>query len=255
MQAVPPRATGKNVSIIRVVVISGWLGKWRSHRRRRSMAAGMGRRTGQVRTIVHSSSRPAASRTRTIGCSTARLPDSMETISTGAARSNGCHDLMRDVQFGNGSQHIAGTDAIAGFAQRLEIPLPSLVEREDIAAPFEEESVLFGQFGQRVLQSVENHAQQARAEVDREESPGQIDLIAVTHSVRFLKHLQVGDATVNAEDFRLELFLAHDHVRHFILHDRAPLGLDRDDVSVDADDGRLCRMLFRRDERSHLESP
>jgi hypothetical protein len=47
MHAVPPRAMGKKVSMIRCVVIRGSVGYSRSISRRASIADGIERRTGQ----------------------------------------------------------------------------------------------------------------------------------------------------------------------------------------------------------------
>jgi len=154
------------------------------------------------------------------------------------------HDVMGDHAFRHRADAVAGPDLVARLGDRGERPLEIAVERAQVNAALEEKAGFLGQERQRVLQPVVNLGQEAGPEFDREQFPGEFDLVADLEAVGALEDLEVGAVAAHADDFALELDVvgvADAGERHFILHD-AIAEFNGNHVAIDGD--HLFGVLF-----------
>ena len=81
------------------------------------------------------------------------------------------------------------------------------IERRGIDAAREEEAVFVGEDVERVLQAVEDLAEDSGPEFDREHFAGEFDEVADAAARGVLEDLHVGGVAADAEDFGFELLV------------------------------------------------
>ena len=163
IQAVPPRATGKNVSIMRVVVMSGSDGYCPFDQ---LVPQQIGRqRNADWPLLSH--------REWAVSVGVADAGDGVidgEVAALNPRQLDGPfdiernHDAVLDTAFLNGSENVAGFQAIAGAALRHERPFVFGVECVHVIAPTKEEAVARGECFQRILQAVVDCSEQTWSE-------------------------------------------------------------------------------------------
>ena len=152
---------------------------------------------------------------------------------------------MREDTLGDRAERVARADDVAGLRDRREGPLRVARQRVHVLAALEEEAVLLGEAGERVLQSVEDLPEEAGPELDREQAAGELHLAAGGEPHGVLEDLHVRDAPADADDLAHEAKLLgaargrEDRVADLVERDGA-VERNRDEVAVHAGDGSRC---------------
>ena len=189
--AVPPRASGKSVSIERCPVTNGVSSSSRP-------AAGRARRTGQRESIVSGS--PSI---QTTGSSQRALP--ARDVRDRAGEAGRDEDPVRErSRLLHVAEHVSRADALTDGDGRLELPasLPVERRRSDAARDHRRPPRVLagaGEHGQRALRAVEDRAEQARAELDLERLAGVEHRLAGGQPGRVLVDLDHGVRSVEAD--------------------------------------------------------
>jgi hypothetical protein len=116
------------------------------------------------------------------------------------------------------------------------------IEPGGLDAAGQEDAVADGERLQRVLQVVDDGAQKARSQPDREQGPGLLDRIAEADPAGALEHLRVGGVAEDPQDLGLQALVRRARradVDHLVLHQptAADVGeLEADDVLLDGGD-------------------
>ena len=104
--------------------------------------------------------------------------------------------------------------------------------------------VLGGEFLQGVLQAVIDHTEQPWTQGCGQHASRQLDTVTHGDAVSFLEHLQVGQASLDAQNLRFQSSVAHTNIGHLVLHKLALGHFYRDDAPVHFPDecfiGRYC---------------
>ena len=143
---------------------------------------------------------------------------------------------MREDALGDRAERVARADDVAGLRDGREGPLRVARQRVHVLAALEEEAVLLGEAGERVLEAVEDLLEEAGPELDREQAAGELHLAAGREADGVLEDLHVRDAPADADDLAHEARLAEKRVADLVEGDGA-LERDGDEVAVDAGDG------------------
>lgn len=115
---------------------------------------------------------------------------------------------------------VSGTDCISRLHEWGELPFPGLRQWIDIDAAFKEKSALFCKFWQWVLETVEYLAEHPRAEFDREEFTGELDVFPDSQPPGIFVNLHLGKVPTDPDNLRFETFFSVQDEGNLVLHDR-----------------------------------
>ena len=158
----------------------------------------------------------------------------------GPGEAEGQHDVVFEDAFGDAADVIARDELVAGLGDRGEVPDGFHVEGVEVEPALEEESGLFGEEVQGVLESVVDLGEEAGSECDAQHVAGEFDGVVDLESGGAFVDLEVGAVAAHADDLAFEAFVADDGVGDFILHDRG-VEFHRDQVSVYAFDASFLK--------------
>ena len=127
---------------------------------------------------------------------------------------------VREDAFGDAADVVAGNELVAGLCDRGEVPDGFHVEGVEIEPALEEESGLFGEEVQGVLESVVDLGEEAGSECDAQHVAGEFDGVVDLESGGAFVDLEVGAVAAHADDLAFEFLVADFDVGDFILHDR-----------------------------------
>ena len=147
----------------------------------------------------------------------------------------GDHDVVGDDPFGDRTDPVTGPDSVAGLGDGGPGPLRFPVQRSQIDAPLKEEPGVFRQQIQRVLESVVDLLQQARAQFHAQQFAGELHPVADLEAGSAFEDLKVRPVAPDPDDFAFEAAAGHVDVGHLVLHDFGG-EFNGDHVAVDADD-------------------
>ena len=103
--------------------------------------------------------------------------------------------------------------------------IASLAVTAALAAPLAAgaDTILFGEAVERVLEPIEDAAENARSEFDGEQLPGELDLVADAATGGILENLHVSGMTPDAEDLSFEPLVADEDIADLIFRDGGPV--------------------------------
>ena len=129
----------------------------------------------------------------------------------------GNEDLVGENSLRDRTQDIPRLDRVACFGHGREFPLFRPVEAVEIDAALEEEPAVLGELWQGILETVVNLFQQARAELDDEQVPGELHRIAHLDIPGVLEDLHVADRAAYSDHLAFQLAVPGDHIGHLVL--------------------------------------